>query len=170
MRIDAARRSDAGALMDGALAACCRAAMPLALLVTVLLFAQWPLRDAIGAGSTQANDAAQWLFAIYVAAAMCHAQRRGAHLVARPDLAPSASGLTPRWRRVGAALCVLPWAVFVVVVAAPSVLQSLMQLERFPETDHAGYFLIKLALFWMAVLLAAQSAQGLWRALRQPNT
>ena len=45
-----------------------------------------------------------------------------------------------------------------------------MQFERFPETDHAGYFLIKLALFWMAVLLAAQSAQGLWRALRQPNT
>lgn len=66
-----------------------RLTMPLALAIALLLFLQWPLRDLAGAGfgPTQANDLAQWLFALYVAVALRHAGRRGVHLVARPDLA-----------------------------------------------------------------------------------
>ena len=141
---------------------CCKAAMPLALLVTLLLFAQWPLRDGVGAWSTQANDLAQALFALYVAAALRHTEARQAHLVARPDLAGST-----RWRRIGAPLCVLPWALFLVVSAAPAVGRSVLQLERFPETNNPGYFVIKVALILLALLLVSQSALDLQRALRR---
>ncbi len=150
--------------------------MPLALAVTLLLFAQWPLRDGLGRYSTQANDLAQWLFALYVAAALRHAGRRGAHLVARPDLAHadamnahamSAGGWWPRVRRIGAPLCVLPWALYLFVSAAPQVLLSVRGLERFPESANPGYFMIKIALMLLALLMAAQSALDLWLALRK---
>jgi TRAP-type mannitol/chloroaromatic compound transport system permease small subunit len=135
------------------------AAAPLALLISALLFLQWPLRDGIGAYATQANDLAQWLFAFYVAVAVTHAQRRGVHLVARPDIAARAS----RLRRAGAALCVLPWALFLLWTAAPAVWQSLSQWERFPETLNPGYFMIKLALLLLALLMAWQSVRELLR-------
>ena len=53
-------------------------AVPLAL----LLFAQWPLRDLVGAWSRDANDAAQWIFALYVALALRAATRARAHMAA----------------------------------------------------------------------------------------
>jgi hypothetical protein len=139
-----------------------RLAMPLALAIALLLFLQWPLRGLAGAGfgPTQANDLAQWLFALYVAVALRHAGRRGAHLVARPDLA---AGRPARWRRAGAALCVLPWALFLVAVSARPVLGSVAALERFPDTFNAGYFMVKIALLLLAVLLALQAALELWQ-------
>jgi TRAP-type mannitol/chloroaromatic compound transport system permease small subunit len=146
-----------------AMNAACRLAMPLSLGVTLLLFLQWPLRDAVGAGSTLANDSAQALFALYVAFAVRHAGIRGTHLVARPDLASLAA--LPRWRAAGAALCLLPWSVCLAWLSAPSVLQSVLTLERFPETLNPGYFVIKIALLLLTVLLALQSALDLTRAL-----
>lgn len=137
-------------------------AAPLALGVGALLFLQWPLRDVVGAGATLANDTAQALFAIYVSAAVVHAQRRGGHVVARPDLAAHAG----RWRRAGAALCVLPWALFLLWASLPAVWQSIGSLERFPETSNPGYFVIKLALAWMGLLMAWQSAGQLLAARR----
>jgi len=52
--------------------------LPLAL----LLFAQWPLRDVVGAGSRPANDLAQWVFALYVALALRQATQQHSHLAA----------------------------------------------------------------------------------------
>ncbi len=150
-----------------------RSASTLALAITALLFAQWPLRDVVGGGATQANDLAQALFALYVAVAVWHAGRRHAHLVARPDLAEQhrvAPASASAWRRLGGALCVLPWALCVAAVSAPAVWQSVRQLERFPETSNAGYFVIKLALLLLALLLAWQAAQALWRGWRVPTT
>ncbi len=138
------------------------ASAPLALAVTALLFVQWPLRDVVGAYATEANDLAQWLFALYVAVAVVHAQQRGAHLVARPDLAARGG----RWQRAGGALCVLPWAVYLVVSSAPTVLRSVRSLERFPETTNPGYFMIRVALLLLGLLLALQAAAALWAALR----
>ena len=146
-----------------ALDRCCRWGAPLALAVTLLLFAQWPLRDAVGAGSLQANDLAQWLFALYVSVAVTHAQRRGSHLVARADLAHRAGPL----RRAGAALCVLPWALFLLWAAAPAVWRSVAQLEHFPESANPGYWLIKLALLLLALLMALQALLDLHGALRR---
>jgi TRAP-type mannitol/chloroaromatic compound transport system permease small subunit len=145
--------------MAGLLDRVARGAMPLALAVTVLLAAQWPLRDVVGVWSTQANDLAQWLFALYVAVAVTHAQRRRAHLVARPDLAEAHGA--PRWRRLGAPLCLLSWSLFLLWSAAPLVWNSLLSFERFPETNNAGYFLVKVALWLLGLLIAAQSAAEL---------
>jgi TRAP-type mannitol/chloroaromatic compound transport system permease small subunit len=148
-----------------------RAAMPFAIAIALLLFAQWPLRDLAGSGNgpTQANDLAQWLFALYVAVALRHAGRRGAHLVARPDLAADTSGRFARARRIGAALCLLPWALFLIVTATVPVWRSVAAFELFPDTFNPGYFMIKVALLLLAVLLAVQSALDLLRELRHPR-
>jgi len=144
------------------------AAAWLALPLAALLFLQWPLRDGIGAWSTQANDLAQWLFALYVAVAVRHAGRRGAHLVARPDLAEACgSGPLARLRRIGAPLCVLPWALFVVLSPAAQIADSVASLELFPDTFNPGYFMVKLALLLLGLLIALQAALDLARALRR---
>ena len=53
-----------------------RAAAWLALPVALLLFLQWPLRDLARTGSREANDLAQWLFALHVAVAVTAARLR----------------------------------------------------------------------------------------------
>jgi len=149
--------------LASALELCGRWTAPLALVVTLLLFAQWPLRDAVGAGSLQANDLAQWLFALYVSVAVTHAQRRASHLVARADLIQQATPM----RRAAAALCVLPWALFLLWTATPPAWRSVAQLERFPESANPGYWVIKLALPLLALLMAAQALLELRSALRR---
>ncbi len=148
-----------------------RVAMTFAVAIALLLFVQWPLRDLAGSGNgpTQANDLAQWLFALYVAVALRHAGRRGAHLVARPDLAADTAGRHARLRRIGAALCVLPWSLFLVFTAAAPVMRSVEALELFPDTFNPGYFMIKVALLLLAALLAVQSALDLRQELRPAN-
>ena len=146
-----------------------RAGQVLAPAILLLLAVQWPLRDLVGAGATLANDWAQCLFALYVALAVPHAALRGQHVVARPDVAASPRGRRG-WRGVGAPVGLLAWSLFVLVMAWPTVWLSLRGLERFPETGHAGYALIKLALLLLAAGLALQAAAQLfaaWRAHRR---
>lgn len=133
----------------------------LALPVSLLLFAQWPLRDGVGAGALQANDLAQWLFALYVAVAVAHAGARGGHLVARPDLAAR----RPRAVRVGEALAVLPWSAYLLFTSVPPAWRSVVAAERFPESFSPGYFMVRVALVLLAALMAAQSLT----ALRPPR-
>jgi TRAP-type mannitol/chloroaromatic compound transport system permease small subunit len=94
-----------------------------------------------------------------------HAGRRGAHVAA----GSAAGGRARRWRRVGTALCVLPWALVLLVTGAPGAWASLRMGEHFPETGNAGYFLIKLAMLLLALLLAVQALQMLWRRRRGPT-
>ena len=143
--------------------------MPLAIVVTLLLFLQWPLRDLVHAGSTQANDLAQWLFALYVAVSLRHATRHRAHLTARDDLAAASDATSPqrsRWRAAGAALCLLPWAALLLVAGWPEVVRAVQSGERFPETDNPGYFMTHVAMLVLALLAGWQGARDLWRALR----
>lgn len=129
--------------------------------VTVLLFAQWPLRDLVGAGAVLANDVAQILFALYVSVAVAHASLRRAHLAAHPEaLARS------QWRRVGAALLPLPWCLWLLITSVQPVWRSVVGLERFPETFNAGYFIIKAALLVLALGVAAQSLRELRASVR----
>ena len=123
----------------------------LVLPLAALLFAQWPLRDLVQAYSSQANDLAQILFALYMAVAVTAATREGTHLAAghAPDEHTRPPG---RWRAWALLACTGPWAVFMLWTAAPSVWQSLRHLERFGETLNPGYFVIKLAL-WLLVAL-----------------
>jgi len=130
----------------------------LVLPVVALLCAQWPLRDAVAAGSRQANDLAQWIFALYVALAVRHATRRRAHVAAdawaRTHLA---SGTHAIVLRLGFALCVLPWALYVLVSGALPVWRSATQLEAFPDTLDPFYFMIKASAWLLALLLALQA-------------
>ena len=134
----------------------------LVLPLSALLFLQWPLRDLVGAGSRPANDLAQWVFALYVALALRTTTRERAHLALgerEGAAAPSA------WRRTAlrwtAAASVLPWALFVLVSAAPLVWQSLRGLESFPDTLNPLYFVIKLSVWLMAALMAVQAVLDL---------
>jgi TRAP-type C4-dicarboxylate transport system permease small subunit len=127
--------------------------LPLAL----LLFAQWPLRDLVGAGSRQANDIAQWVFAIYVALALREATRRRVHMAAGLFV----GHYPPRWQRrlarFGEAIAVLPWALFVLVAAAAPTWRSIVGLEAFPDTAHPLYFLIRVAAWLLALLMLLQA-------------
>lgn len=141
-------------------------AAPLALAVVLLLCLQWPLREWVGRGAALANDLAQWLFAIYVALALRHADRRDAHLVSRPDLRDAGQGGVRRLRQAGAPLALLAWAVFVWITGWPNAWRSLQGLENFPETANPGYFIVKLALLLLAGVMGLQALVDLRRALR----
>jgi hypothetical protein len=138
----------------------------LVLPLVLLLFLQWPLRDLVQAGTRQANDLAQCLFALYVAASITDATRRGSHLAPRP-LAP---GWARRWRRpvklAALVLALVPWSLFVLVSATPQVWQSVVRLEAFPETLNPGYFIVKLSAWLLAAAVLAQALRDLarWRA------
>jgi TRAP-type mannitol/chloroaromatic compound transport system permease small subunit len=129
----------------------------LVLPVSLLLFLQWPLRDLVHAYAREANDLAQWLFALYMGAAVTYATRRDTHLAAHA-IAHRYAEATRAWLRRAASLLVLvPWSLFVLVVAWQPLLQSVGQLEAFPDTFNPGYFLIKIAAWLMALLVLLQA-------------
>ncbi len=122
-----------------------------------LLFLQWPLRDAVKCCSSQANDLGQIMFALLVAVSVTAATRAGTHLAA-DTLAQRYSPRTRhRLRQVCAAIGLLPWSVFVVFASKNFVLSSVLDLEAFPDTANPGYFIIKVALWLLALLIMAQA-------------
>jgi TRAP-type mannitol/chloroaromatic compound transport system permease small subunit len=128
----------------------------LALPVLLLLFLQWPLRDFVRAYSREANDLGQWVFALYVAISFTAATRARTHLAADAFAArykPQARDII--WR-VGLAVALLPWAVFLLIAGKPVVTASVLALERFADTYNPGYFFIKVALWLLAGLALAQ--------------
>ena len=142
--------------IDTGVAAVVRYAGWLVLPVSLLLFLQWPLRDLLHAWSQQANDLAQWVFALYVAVAVTQATRARTHLAIGHHAARSWLGV----------LFVLPWAVFILVAGAGPVWQSAWHLEAFGETGNPGYFLVKLAAWLLALLMLLQGITDLFR--REP--
>lgn len=139
-------------LLGRALGAVQWLALPLAL----LLFLQWPLRDLVHRYSTLANDIAQICFAIYVAASVAAATRAGTHLAADAI----AQRYTPRARarlRKIIAIALVPWALFVSIASRQLVLESVALREDFSQTFNPGYFVIKLALWLMALTVIVQS-------------
>ena len=139
------------------------AAKWLALPLIVLLFLQWPLRDWFRFHSREANDLGQVAFALFVAVSVTAATRAGTHLAA--DLLARRYPARTRRRlgQLGAALGLLPWAVFVLIASKGAVLTSLRQLELFQDSGNPGYFLIKLALWVMAAAIIGQSFVDIFR-------
>ena len=135
-----------------------RIASWLALPLSLLLFLQWPLREVVQAYSREANDLAQILFALYVSVAVTAATRSGEHLAADAFAHRYAAPTRRRLARIAAACVLLPWAAFLLVTAAPIIAQSLTQAEGFPETFNPGYFVIKLAVGVLGLLVAIQAA------------
>ena len=140
-----------GRRLDRALSQVPRSLKWLAIPISLLLFLQWPLREYVQAYSREANDLGQWLFALYVAASVVAATRAGTHLATDAV----ARHYRPATRRLlaqaGNLLALTPWALCILITATPPILRSLGQLERFPETGNAGYFVVKLALWVLAL-------------------
>ena len=140
-----------GRRLDWALSQVPRSLKWLAIPISLLLFLQWPLREYVQAYSREANDLGQWLFALYVAASVVAATRAGTHLATDAV----ARHYRPATRRLlaqaGNLLALTPWALCILITATPPILRSLGQLERFPETGNSGYFVVKLALWVLAL-------------------
>jgi TRAP-type mannitol/chloroaromatic compound transport system permease small subunit len=149
---------------DHAVAAAISAGQWLVLPVSFLLFAQWPLRDQVHAYAIQANDLAQWMFALYVSVALTFATRERAHLATDAFARRYSPETRSRIARLGGFLCVAPWSLFILLVSAPAVWQSVHGVEKFPETYDPGYFLIKVATWLLALLALAQAVLDLRRS------
>ena len=146
------------------------AAKWLALPIVVLLFLQWPLRSIIGLYSREANDFGQWLFALYVAASVTAATRAKAHLAA-DTMARKYAAATRRWlARAGTLFGLIPWSIIVLVTSWSIVRDSARLLERFPDTGNPGYFIIKLALLLMALLVLIEGLLELMPPVRRPSS
>src|SRR5215472_9847888 len=135
--------------------------------IVILLFLQWPLRSIVGLYSREANDLGQWLFALYVAASIAAATRAGTHLAA-DTVARHYSPVTREWlTRAGAVLGLIPWSIIVLATGWSIARDSTLLLERFPDTGNPGYFIIKLALLLMALLVLIEGVLELvspaWR-------
>ena len=130
----------------------------LALPLILLLFLQWPLRDIVRCCSREANDLGQIIFALFVAVSVTAATRAGTHL-ASDALAHRYSARTRhRLRQLGAAIAVLPWAlVHRDRQRALRVGLGAWAASRFADTFNPGYFIIKAALWLMAILMIAQA-------------
>jgi TRAP-type mannitol/chloroaromatic compound transport system permease small subunit len=143
-------------LLDQSVDVLLAAAKWLALPIVTLLFLQWPLRTILGLYSREANDLGQWLFALYVAASITAATRAKTHLAA-DTVARHYSPATREWlTRASAVFGLIPWSIIVLFTSWSIVRESTRLLERFPDTGNPGYFIVKLALLLMALLVLVQ--------------
>lgn len=149
--------------LDRAIGRLVASAKWLALPLIAALFLQWPLRDIVRGWSREANDLGQVAFALFVALSVTAATRAHTHLAA--DLvAQRYSERTRAWlARAGAALGLLPWAVFVLIASRTSVMTSLRVQESFQDSGNPGYFLVKLALWVMALAVIGQALIDIFR-------
>jgi TRAP-type mannitol/chloroaromatic compound transport system permease small subunit len=135
----------------------------LALPLVVLLFLQWPLRDLVRLYSREANDLGQVAFALFVAVSVSAATRARTHLAADLMARHYPARTQRHLARIGAAIGLLPWAVFILVISKTTVVSSVRHLEAFQDSGNPGYFMIKLALWLMATVAIAQSLVDLFR-------
>ena len=133
------------------------AASLLILPLALLLCAQWPLRDWLQLGSREANDLAQLLFGLYVSVGISHATRCGAHLTPNAMSRHYSAVLRQRMARAAALCIALPWSGFMLYAAAPGAWQSLRQLEGFADSFNPGYFILRLCVCLLALLVGLQA-------------
>jgi TRAP-type mannitol/chloroaromatic compound transport system permease small subunit len=145
------------AMLDRMIGMVVTAMSVLVLPVSFLLFLQWPLRDLVHAYAREADDLAQWLFALYMSAAITYATRRDTHLAAHAIAHRYSAEAKSRLRRAASLLVLLPWSLFILIAAWQPLVQSVGQLESFPDTFNPGYFLIKIAAWLLALLVLLQA-------------
>jgi TRAP-type mannitol/chloroaromatic compound transport system permease small subunit len=132
--------------------------------VVGLLFVQIPLRDLFHGGHIIANDIGQIVHATLFMIGIPFAMRHDAHV--RVDI--FFRRLPARTRAaidlVGTVLFLLPWLVLLGWYSVPIVLNSVRQLEEFPETYTPGYFVLKLQLAVFVCLVALQALATIGRS------
>jgi TRAP-type mannitol/chloroaromatic compound transport system permease small subunit len=143
--------------LDRLVAGVINSAQWLALPLILLLFLQWPLRDFFRSYSREANDFGQILFALFVAVSVTAATRAGTHLAADAVAQRYSPRARQYIRKFGALAGLVPWALWILITSKSLVVYSLQLRETFPDTANPGYFIIKLALWLMALLILAQA-------------
>jgi len=143
--------------LDRLVAGVINGAQWLALPLILLLFLQWPLRDFFRSYSREANDFGQILFALFVAVSVTAATRAGTHLAADAVAQRYSPRARQYIRKIGALAGLVPWALLILITSKSLVVYSLQLRETFPDTANPGYFIIKLALWLMALLILAQA-------------
>jgi len=138
----------------------------LALPLVTLLFLQWPLREFVKSYSREANDLGQIAFALFVALSVTAATRAHTHLAADLVAAHYSALTRRRLERLGAAVGLLPWAVFVLIASRTAVISSVRVHEAFQDSGNPGYFLIKVALWIMAIAVIGQAVIDIFRPLK----
>ncbi len=146
------------------------AAKWLALPLIALLFLQWPLRDLIRSYSREANDLGQVVFALFVAVSITAATRAGTHLAADLLAQRYSTQTRRRLRQAGAAFGLLPWALFILIAGKSTVVTSVQHLESFQDSGNPGYFLVKVALWVMAITILGQSLVDIFRPPETDHT
>jgi TRAP-type mannitol/chloroaromatic compound transport system permease small subunit len=154
-------------LLDGLVGAIVSAGKWLVLPLVVLLFLQWPLREVFGGYSREANDLGQWVFALYVAISVTAATRAGTHLTADALAQRFSARRRSQLARLGAVLGLVPWSLFVLFSSKATVVASIAARETFPDTYNPGYFIIKAALWVLALLMLAQAVIEVFRPARR---
>ena len=152
--------------IDSLIGAIVSAGKWLMLPLVALLFLQWPLRDVFQGYSREANDLGQVIFALYVAIAVTAATRAGTHLAADALAQRFSARRRNQLARLGATLGLAPWALFVLYSSKSVVVASIAALEAFPDTSNPGYFIIRAALWVLALLMLAQAAVEVFRPAR----
>ena len=145
------------AVLDRIIGAVSASGLALVLPVSLLLFLQWPLRDLVQAYSREANDLAQWLFALYVSVAITYATRMRSHLAADAIARKYPPARRALLNRLASLFILVPWSVFMLYAVGPMVAQSVLQMERFPETYNPGYFIVKSAVALLGLLVLLQA-------------
>jgi TRAP-type mannitol/chloroaromatic compound transport system permease small subunit len=155
--------------LDRLIAGVINGAQWLALPLIVLLFLQWPLRDAFRSYSREANDFGQILFALFVAVSVTAATRAGTHLAADAVAQRYSRRARHYIGKIGALVGLVPWALLILIASKSLVVYSLQLRESFPDTANPGYFIIKLALWIMALLILAQALIDISRPIPKDN-
>jgi TRAP-type mannitol/chloroaromatic compound transport system permease small subunit len=102
-------------------------------------------------------------FAFFVAVSVTAATRAKTHLAADLLARRYPPRVRRRLNRLGNAFGLLPWAIFVLIASKSTVTSGLHDLEAFQDSGNPGYFLVKLALWAMAILIIGQSLLDLLR-------
>ena len=142
-------------------------AIPLVLPLAFLLFVQWPLRAWVEAYSRDANNIAQIVFAVYGAVAITAASRSKAHLAFVGYRKFASSKRTILWRPWARLACVGPWAAFMLWTAVPQMVESIRVMEKFGEGFTPGYFVMRIALVVLALLVLANAVGDVYFETRR---
>ncbi len=129
----------------------------LVIFVVVALFAQWPLRELVGAGHILANDFGQIAHAAVFSIGVAYALRWDGHVrldVFYHRMPQRARALVDL---AGTLAFVVPWTMIVLWFSGATTLRSVSVFEKFPETWSPGYWLFKVLLIVFAVLLLLQA-------------
>lgn len=131
------------------------------------LFAQWPLRELVGAGHILANDFGQLAHAAVFSIGVAYALRWDGHVrldVLYHRMSRRARALVDL---AGTLLFIVPWTLIVLWFSGATTLRSVRVLEKFPETWSPGYWLFKVLLIVFSVLLLVQAVGHVARDLAE---